>query len=171
MTRYEPQNPGIIPTLAIIAAMDRNGLIGKNNHLPWHIPEDLANFRKVTLDHNVIMGKNTWISLGKPLDRRTNIVLSRDPNFHPTGCVICHDITDALSFIGNQTSFIIGGASIFEQFLPIIGKLYLTRIDAVFEGDKYFPHIDLSLWKLDFYEALSSQSGVELNFEILTRIH
>ncbi len=156
--------------LAIIVAMDKNNLIGKDNHIPWHFPEDLAYFRQVTLDHNVIMGKNTWLSIGKTLDRRTNIVLSRDPAFHPPGCIICPDIPDALTVIGNETSFVIGGASVFKQFLPIVGKLYLTRIDAVFEGDKFFPHIDFTLWILDYYEVLSSQAGVDLKLEVFNRI-
>ncbi|MBM4403802.1 MAG: dihydrofolate reductase [Candidatus Cloacimonetes bacterium] len=155
--------------LAIIVAMDRNHLIGKDNRLPWHIPEDLAYFRKVTLDHNVIIGKNTWLSLGKPLDRRTNIVLSRDPDFHPRGCIVCHDIRDVLSIVNEQTSFIIGGASVFQQFVPLVGKLYLTRIEAVFEGDVYFPDLDLNQWTLLSYETQTARSGFTLAFETYIR--
>lgn len=150
--------------LSIIVAMDRNRLIGKDNHLPWRIAEDLAYFRNKTIGHNVVMGRKTWLSLGKPLDQRTNIVLSRDPHFNYPGVLQARDLDELEELLGSNESFIIGGASVFGLFLPFVTKLYITMIDAVFEGDAWFPDYDQGAWKLVFYEQVTSAGGLSLSF-------
>ncbi|MDP2173774.1 MAG: dihydrofolate reductase [Candidatus Cloacimonadaceae bacterium] len=161
--------PGTVPNLAIIVAMDRNRLIGRENHLPWHIPEDLAYFRAKTLSHNVLMGRNTWHSLGKALERRTNIVLTRDTDFYMPGIIVCHSIGEAISFCAGDRTFVIGGAGIFAQFIPIVDKMYITRIDAEFAGDLYFPRYDEKDWKLLSYDTLQPESGYKLSFSEYSR--
>jgi dihydrofolate reductase len=106
-----------MPNYSIIAALDRNRLIGMDNKLPWRIPEDLAYFRAKTINHTVIMGRKTWISLGKALDLRTNIVLTRDHSLVLSSIIVVHDITELENYLEEEENFIIGGASIFNQFL------------------------------------------------------
>lgn len=147
----------------MIVAMDQNRLIGRDNLLPWKIPEDLAYFRAQTLDKNVIMGKQTWLSLGKVLDRRTNIVLSRDKSLDIAGGIVCNSVEAVFETIGDEHSFVIGGAQIFAVFLPYISRLYITQIDASFTGDTYFPTLDLSSWRQIYYESMDSSAGYRIS--------
>lgn len=151
-------------SLSIIAAMDRNRLIGKDNRMPWYIAEDLAYFRSKTLGHSVIMGKNTWHSLGSLLDERTNIVLTRDKEFSYPGLLVCHSLAEVLEYCSEDENFIIGGASIFEQFVPLVSKLYITKIEAEFEGDRYFPELDMQAWEQVFFEQKATKSGYQISF-------
>jgi dihydrofolate reductase len=178
--------------ISLIAAMDRNRLIGNMNKMPWNIPEDLAWFRSKTLDKTVIMGKNTWFSLGRTLDRRTNIVLTHDTGLQIPGGIVCNSVDECLSHcnspsdpsdidynMGNLTRdkdlqgnsvtcshecFVIGGAQIFTQFLPFAARLFFTYIDAEFSGDTWFPVLDLSSWKIMSYETKTSVTGYDLTF-------
>ena len=162
-----------MPDYSIIVAMDRNRLIGARNHLPWRIPEDLAYFRTRTLNQNVIMGRKTWLSIGKALDQRTNIVLTNDLGFSYPGVIVQHSIAELESWLVSQQSpnenFIIGGAGVFEQFLPLACKMYITRIEHEFEGDTYFPPYNEEEWLLTSYETQSSSSGYELSFNLYER--
>ncbi len=134
--------------LSMIWAMARNRIIGKNNALPWHLPEDLKHFKNITNGKAVIMGLNTFKSLGKPLPNRRNIVINYEAVSLP-GCEICLSIEDALSRIKSESdAFVIGGASIYRQFLPFAERLYMTYIDHDFEGDICFPEFDLDVWQL-----------------------
>jgi len=151
--------------ISIIAALDKNYLIGINNHLPWHIKEDLHHFRKLTYGHPVVMGKNTWMSLGKPLEGRTNIILTHDKDFHIDGCITLNSISELDNLFREEEIFVIGGANIFRQFLAIADRMYLTRIDHTFSGDTYFPDIDWQQWKLISFEQLTSEQGYKLAFE------
>ncbi len=144
--------------------MDKNRVIGRDNHMPWYVPEDLAYFREKTLGHNVIMGKNTWLSLGKALDERTNIVLTSDPNLIIPGIIVLHSVNELLDYIAEEESFVIGGGQLFQQFIHLANKLYITNIDAEFEGDTYFPEINLDDWQLVFFEQLQSRSGYAISF-------
>lgn len=140
----------------IIVAMDRNGLIGANGKLPWHLPSDLRFFRDTTLGQIVVMGSKTYESIGKPLPNRINMVLSRK-----TGCTI----NRVLDLADGNDIFVIGGANVYEQFLPIADRLIITHIDAEFEGDTYFPLVDASA-----FEKVDSRKGfddvAQLNFDI-----
>ena len=144
--------------ISLIAAMDRNRVIGKRNALPWYLPADLRHFKKLTLGKPIIMGSKTFASIGKPLPDRINIVLTRDHAFTAQGCVIAHSIEEALAAArptkrsfgrakGRGEVMIIGGASIFEQFLPLAHKMYLTMIDAAVDGDIYFPAWNRNEWQ------------------------
>lgn len=122
-----------------IAAVGKNGVIGVNNKLPWHIPEDMAFFKKVTKDTTVIMGRKTFETLGKPLPNRKNIVLTRDENWTYEGVTVIHSLVDSISFRGPDI-FVIGGAEVYELMMPMVDEVWLTEIDQEFEGDTFFPH-------------------------------
>ncbi|MGD6777487.1 dihydrofolate reductase [Sutcliffiella horikoshii] len=142
--------------ISIIVATDRNNLIGKDNDLPWRIPTDLAYFKKVTMGSTIVMGRKTYESIGKPLPYRRNIILSRQ-DFHAEGCETLHSLEEVqqLNKDGEEL-FIIGGAHIFKEALPIADFLYLTYIDEEFVGDTYFPEINEQDWEL-----LSSEKGIK----------
>lgn len=134
--------------ISIIAGMDENRLIGQGNRLPWRLPADMKHFRQHTLDKPVVMGRKTFESIGKPLPKRTNIILTRDPKYQAEGGIITHSIEEVLEAAsGSQEIMIIGGAAIYELFLPRTDRLYLTYIHGCFEGDIYFPAFDLANWQ------------------------
>ena len=155
--------------ISIITAIDTNGLIGIDNHLPWQIKEDLQFFRETTMGHPVVMGKQTWLSIGKPLDGRVNIILTHDETFQIPGCVVLNSVSQVLSTFCNEEIFIIGGATIFEQFIPIANKIYLTRIEHSFKGDTYFPDVDWSEWKIAQYEKKLTDAGYWISLELWIR--
>ncbi|MFY9177159.1 MAG: dihydrofolate reductase [Caldicoprobacterales bacterium] len=135
--------------ISLIVAMDRNRLIGNNNRMPWRLPKDLAYFRQLTLGHTVVMGRKTFESIGKPLDGRKNIILTRNKEYFKEGCIIAHSIDEVFRDIRNESEcFIIGGAEIYSAFLPYAEKLYITYIDHEFEGDTYFPQINNKEWEM-----------------------
>lgn len=135
--------------IAIIAAMSKNRVIGRNNKMPWHLPEDLKFFKKTTSGSPIIMGRNTYESLGRPLPHRVNIVLSADEDFHPAhGVIVAAGLSQAFSIAekcaeesGADTAFVIGGGQVYEQALDKADELILTTIDKEVEGDAFFPEI------------------------------
>lgn len=133
-----------VPTLALIAAVARNGVIGRNGVLPWHLPEDLAYFRQVTRGHAVVMGRRTWESLPprfRPLPGRRNVVLTRQPNWQAEGAEVAPDWTAAQTLLaGCEKVFVLGGAEVFATLLPEADELWLTEVQADAEGDVRFPH-------------------------------
>lgn len=159
-----------MPQISIIAAIDKNGLIGKSNHLPWKIKEDLNHFREITMGHPVVMGKKTWLSIGRPLDGRINIILTHDKYFSIPGCIIVNSIEQILTAYTSQEIFVIGGAEVFKQFLPLTSKIYLTRILHEFEGDTYFPDVNWEDWQIISYEKQTSAEAYLLSFEVWQRI-
>ena len=139
--------------LSIIVAMAKNRVIGRQNRLPWHLPEDLKRFKKLTMGQPVIMGRKTYESIGKPLPGRTNIVLSRNAGFHPPGVVVVREFQDALDHarsLGADEAFVIGGAEMYRLALPLADRLYVTRVKGHFEGDSLFPETD---FEKDFQTA------------------
>jgi dihydrofolate reductase len=136
--------------LSIIVAVAKNNAIGKDNKLLWHISEDLKRFKKLTTGNTIIMGKNTFYSLPfRPLPNRTSIVITDVPGEVIDGCVMAYSIEEAICKCDNtKENFIIGGASIYRQFLPLADKLYLTKVHKDFEADCFFPEIDLKEWLL-----------------------
>lgn len=136
--------------ISIIVAVAENLAIGKENRLLWHIPDDLKRFKQITSGHTVIMGRNTWLSLPKrPLPHRTNIVITDNPTECFEGCVMVNSIEAALARCNPaEESFVMGGASVYRQMMPLARKLYITRVNKPFEGDTFFPEISLSEWKL-----------------------
>lgn len=138
--------------LSLIVCMDANRVIGKDNELIWHLPEDLKYFRKTTSGHSVIMGRKTFESIGRPLPKRTNYIITRDKNFSAEGCIVINNINDILNNNTNEEIFIIGGAEIYKLFLPFADKLYITEIESEFEGDTFFPEFDKNVWTEIFKE-------------------
>lgn len=139
----------------MIVAVDETRAIGKDNHLLWNIPEDLKHFKALTTGHAVIMGENTYHSIGRPLPHRINIVVTLDPNLTLSGCSVVHSLDEALSVAREherEEIFVMGGASIYRQFLPMIDRLYLTLVKGTHEADTFFP--DYS----DFTQVVSEEA-------------
>ncbi|MEQ1587119.1 MAG: dihydrofolate reductase [Cyclobacteriaceae bacterium] len=138
--------------ISLIAAVSKNNVIGKNNDLPWHLPDDMKYFMQTTKEHYVIMGRKNYESIPekfRPLPNRTNIVVTRKKDFHAPNCIVVNSVEEGLRLAGpNQNElFIIGGSEIYKLGLPLANRLYLTEIDAVIEGDTYFPEINKQEWK------------------------
>jgi dihydrofolate reductase len=137
--------------ISFIFAMDKNRLIGKDNDLPWHIPNDFKFFKDMTWGKTIIMGRKTFESFGKPLPEREHIVITSNRDYNREGCKVVHSIEDILQLEKDQPDhewFVIGGSVLFEKMLPYADRMYLTYIDYEFEGDTYFPKYDESEWKL-----------------------
>ena len=133
--------------LSIVVAMDDNRLIGSKNQLPWHLPADLAYFKKLTSGKSILMGRKTYDSIGRPLPNRRNIVITRNSNISIPGCEVVSSIDDALELTKDDLEvMVIGGASLCEQLLPKVNRLYITKIDGEFEGDVFFPKYDDFDW-------------------------
>lgn len=135
-------------TVSIIVAVAENGTIGDKNALLWHITEDMQYFRRVTMGHPVVMGRKTYESLGRPLPKRTNVVISRQ-QIEIEGCTVVHAVEEALALFGAEEEvFIIGGAQIYREALPLADRLYLTVIEHPYEGDTHFPAYAAAEWQL-----------------------
>ena len=136
--------------ISIIVAVAENNAIGKNNELLWHLPEDLKKFKSLTSGHRIIMGRNTFLSLPKrPLPNRTSIVITDIPDEVFEGCIMVHSVEEAISLCPeDEESFVIGGGSIYRQFMAYATKLYYTKVHAVFEADTFFPKVEPGLWDL-----------------------
>lgn len=135
--------------ISLIAAMSENGVIGKDNQLPWHIPEELKHFKAITKHKPIIMGRKTFISIGKALPERKNIVLTQDKNFTAEQCVVVHSKEQALAAAKPaEEVMIIGGSQVFAAFLPEAQRLYLSIVHQTLAGDSYFPTFDVSEWKI-----------------------
>jgi dihydrofolate reductase len=137
--------------VSAIVAVARGNVIGKHNKIPWYLPADLKYFKKRTLNHHVIMGRETLLSIGNPLPKRVNIVVSRNPFFTATNCLLAHSIEEALEIAydnGEKEAFIIGGAQIFEQSMPYWDKLFLTEVELDVQGDTFFPPLTEEEWRL-----------------------
>jgi len=141
------------PCIALIWAMARNRVIGRDNALPWHLPADMRHFRELTTGHPVLMGRKTFESLGSPLPGRTNIVVTSNRNFAAKGCLVAHSLGEALAQAIPHTQpddpllFVIGGAQLYTQALPYADRLYVTQVEAEIEGDAQFPDFDRTLWR------------------------
>lgn len=152
--------------LSAIVATDRNGTIGKDGQIPWYLPADLQFFKRTTLGHPVIMGRKTFVSIGRPLPKRTNVVLTRDAFFTATGIVVAHSLREALghpSVTGADESFIIGGGDLYQQSLGLVSTVYLTIVDAeISDGDAFFPKLDPAEWQEVWSEAHRPEGKNEL---------
>jgi dihydrofolate reductase len=159
--------------IVIVAAIGENNVIGKDGQLPWKIRSDLRHFRSVTLDKPVIMGRKTYLSIGKPLDRRTNIVVTRDPAFSAPGVTTAPSFEAALALAradaekrGADEIMIIGGADIFAAAMPLADRLEITHVHASPEGDVYFPVIDAKLWYEHSREARAAGPDDSADFAV-----
>jgi len=136
------------PLLSLIWAMDENRLIGNDNALPWHLPADLAFFKRTTMGKPIIMGRKTFDSIGRALPGRQNIIITRNTSFTAEGCDIANSIEQAMSLVSEevQEAMLIGGASLYLPSLEHADVLYLTQIHHAFSGDTWFPEIDMEQW-------------------------
>ncbi len=135
--------------ITIIAAIAKNNALGKDNDLIWHLPADLKRFKKVTSRHHILMGRNTFESIGKPLPNRTSVIITRNQDYFKDGCLIANSIEEALEISKDDDTFIIGGAQIYKQAIEkgLVDKLDVTIVHHDFEADVFFPEIDMNVWK------------------------
>lgn len=151
---------------AIVAAA-KNRVIGHHNSIPWYLSDDLKFFKKTTSGHHVIMGRKSFLSIGRPLPKRTNIIVTRDAYFTATGCLVAHSIENALGVAydnGEKEAFIIGGGEIYRQSAELWDRLYYTEVDAEPDGDVFFPELDWSEWKLTTSKSFEKSERNDHNF-------
>jgi len=159
--------------ISLIAAVAKNGVIGRDNALPWHLPEDMKHFKALTTGHAVLMGRKTWESLPpkfRPLPNRQNYVLTRDTSYVAAGATVLHSLDEATKLGAGGTAFIIGGAELYAHMLPYAQRLELTEIDAVFEGDAHFPAFDRTQWREVRRQGGKSECGLAYAFVTYERI-
>lgn len=153
------------PSLVLIAAVAANGVIGANNALPWRIAEDLQRFKALTLGHPIIMGRKTWESLGRPLPERHNIVITRQPGYAAPGITVVDSVAAAIAACANEaTAFVIGGAEIYAQTLPLAQRMELTEVHAEVKGDTCFPPFNRHEWRETLREPRSDVTGLAYDF-------
>jgi dihydrofolate reductase len=158
-----------MPTqLTLVVAMDAQRGIGVDNQLPWHLPEDLAHFKRVTLGHPIIMGRKTFDSIGRPLPKRRNIVVTRNREWTHEGVEVAGSLQEAIALAGdgvdNASASIIGGAQIFGESMASADRMIVTHIDAVYRCDTFFPEIDPATWLETAREKHRSAEGVAFSF-------
>jgi dihydrofolate reductase len=139
--------------LSAIVAMASNRCIGRDNTLPWRLPADLQRFKRLTLGHTLVMGRKTYESIGRPLPGRTMLVVTRQRDWAPEGVEVAHSLEQALERARGDEVFIAGGAQLYQQTMDRVRRLYLTRIEREYEGDTFFPDVDLSGWRLTAEES------------------
>ncbi|MBK8954256.1 MAG: dihydrofolate reductase [Saprospiraceae bacterium] len=161
--------------ISSIVAMNRDQIIGLNNQIPWYLPADLKFFKKITTGHHVLMGRKCFESIGNPLPNRTNIIITRDPFYIVSNCLIAHSIEEGILLAkknGEKELFIIGGGEIYNQSKGLWNKLYITLVDYTGPGDTYFPEIELENWKLVSHEKgmVDAKNQLGHQFDIYQKI-
>ena len=157
------------PLVTLIVAVADSGVIGRDNTLPWHLPEDLKRFKRLTMGKPVVMGRKTFESIGKPLPGRLNIVVTRDANYHRDGVAVVHGTDDALRAAADVPEvMVIGGAELFRVFLPRAGRVHLTRVHGDIEGDVMWPALDDREWRVVEREehAADERHAYAMTFEV-----
>lgn len=161
-----------ITELVLIAAMAANGVIGVDGRLPWDLPADMRRFRQLTSGHPVVMGRRTFESIGRPLPNRTNMVLSRDPDYLADGCWVYDNVADAVTAAaaapGGEQVWIIGGGDLYRCTMAVADRLELTVLDAEVDGDTRFPPIDHELWQVESTERHEADEDHAHGFEFRT---
>lgn len=161
-----------MPRLNLIAAVARNGVIGRNQQIPWQIPGEQAYFKKVTLGHPIVMGRKTWESLGRALPGRRNIVVSRNSSYVAPGAEVVTNLASALRAVADVPKvFVIGGSQLYAEALPAADRLFLTEIDSDVDGDTFFPAFDRELWHESSreYHAPNGQRPFGYSFVVYER--
>lgn len=157
-------------TVSLIVAASANGVIGRDGDLPWHLPADLKHFKNTTMGHHLIIGRTTWIEVGKPLPGRNMVVVTRSRQFHAEGVVVAHSVEDALELARDDDEpFIGGGSQIYRIALArkLVDRIYLTRIHAEVDGDTHFPEFDLDQWELVSQEDHEADDKNEFAYSFL----
>ena len=155
--------------LTLIVAMDAQRGIGIDNRLPWHLPEDLAHFKRLTTGHPILMGRKTFESIGRPLPNRRNIVISRNPAWRHEGAETAASLEAAITLLDGAAGYVIGGAEIYRQALPLASQLIITQIAHTYACDAFFPAIDAADWTETTREAHVSAGGLPYAFVTLRR--
>lgn len=156
--------------IQLVVAYSSNRCIGRNNTLPWRLPSDLAHFKKVTLGQPIVMGRNTWESLGRPLPGRPNLVVSRTPGFQPEGATVWPSLEAALLACNDAERIcIIGGEQLFTAALPLAHQVVATEIHANIEGDTFFPQLDPQQWMETERQAQPEENGLRFDFVTYTK--
>lgn len=156
--------------ISIIAAIGNNNELGKDNDLIWHLPADLKRFKKITTGHTIIMGRNTFESIGKPLPNRRSVIITRNKEYHQEGCEVVHSLEEALGLIEQEEkAFIIGGAQIYKEALnkDMADELEITKVHQDFDADVYFPEINTKYWKIVFNEEHTPDEKNKFNYSFL----
>ncbi len=157
-------------SLSIIVATANNDVIGVNNTLPWHLPEDLKRFRALTTGHHIIMGRKTYESLGRLLPNRTTIIVTRNKDYKIEGALIANSLEAAIALCkGDSEPFLIGGAELYQHGLTLATRLYMTRVHAEFPGDAFFPAVNFNHWQLIEKKDHLSGGGLEYSDLIYER--
>ena len=134
--------------LSLIVAMSRNRVIGANGKIPWHLPGELKLFKDLTMGHHIIMGRKTWDSIGRPLPGRTMVIVTRQQGYAVPGAIVAHTLREAIAACrGDDEVFVIGGAEIFREALPLADRVYLTTVDAEVPGDTFMPEFEGAGWR------------------------
>ena len=155
--------------ITIIAAVAENNALGKNNDLLWHLPKDFKRFKEITSGHYIIMGRKTFESFPKPLPNRTHIVISRQKNYAPEGCIVVDSLDNALKICPeNEDLFIIGGGEIYKQSINLIDKLDITKVHEKFDATVFFPEIDLNIWRIDSEEFHEKDEKHKYDFSFVS---
>ena len=157
--------------LTIVVAIDAARGIGVNNTLPWHLPEDLAHFKRVTLGHPIIMGRKTFDSIGRALPGRRNIVITRNPDWRHDGVEAVTSLPAAIALVGDEPAAIIGGAQIFNESLPLADRMIVTEIEHTFECDTFFPELAPGAWRESARVTLHSETnGFDFSYVTYERV-
>ena len=164
-------------SISIIVACSRNGVIGKDNGLPWHLPEDLKHFKATTMGKPMVMGRKTFESIGRPLPGRTTLVVTRQQDWQADGVFVCHSVQEALQraegFLSSQSDeiMVVGGEDVYRQCLALADNVYQTRVDMDVEGDAFFPPLDDADWRICAQSSgCSEASGIHFSFVHLQRV-
>jgi dihydrofolate reductase len=153
------------PRIYLVAAVASNGIIGANGKLPWHLPEDLQHFKRLTLGHPIIMGRRTWESLGKALPGRENIVVTTTAGYEAPGAAVATSLEAALALcVDEPVAFVIGGHRLFVDSMPAAAGLVLTEIFRDYAGDTWFPEVDRARWRETQREAHTASDGMRFDF-------
>jgi dihydrofolate reductase len=151
--------------LSVIVAIAKDGVIGVNNTLPWHLPEDLKRFRALTMGHHIIMGRKTYDSLGRLLPGRTTVIVTRNRDYQMEGALIANSLKQAIALCHHDDEvFLIGGAELYQAGLDLADKLYITEIDLAVAGDAHFPPLDMEQWQETTREAHVSEKDLKFNY-------
>lgn len=158
--------------LSLIVAIARHNVMGFQNTMPWHLPAELAYFKRVTMGHPIVMGRKTFDSIGRPLPGRRNIVVTRNADFRRDGIEVAHSLDAAMALCAGSDAFLIGGATLYAEALPHVDKLFITEIDAAPAGDTFFPAINAREWRETFRERREAdeKNPHALEFVILERV-
>lgn len=157
------------PRISILVAMAQNRTIGANNALPWRCPEDLKRFKALTMGHHIIMGRKTFDSIGRPLPGRTTVVVTRNRTLNIEGCIVAHSLDEAIAACQSDAEvFIVGGADLYAQALPLADTLYLTEILQDVAGDAHFPEFETTHWQEISRETHRQETPQPLEFHFVT---